>query len=192
MPNCFFVISGRSRLQWADLALHGQLDHTGPAAWPGLATVPGPGPVPPPRHGTPGGRQHLVGDLSPKTATAISPAAWSRTAGPSSALDTPADALAELLTAITRRQHEHRWRTADRLTAVLDTGLLPAELTEMALYYRANESVEPMSRRMYDAIAPVVDRIQKNVPPAEVPVATVDDAVAPAGPETSPTASASA
>ncbi len=51
--------------------------------------------------------------------------------------DTPADAVAELLTAITRRQHEHRQRTADRLTAVLDTGLLPAELTEMALYYRA-------------------------------------------------------
>ncbi|MFJ2591193.1 ATP/GTP-binding protein, partial [Streptomyces sp. NPDC087538] len=56
---------------------------------------------------------------------------------PEPALDTPADALAELLTAITRRQHEHRRRTADRLTAVLDTGLLPAELTEMALYYRA-------------------------------------------------------
>ncbi|MFJ2590747.1 ATP/GTP-binding protein, partial [Streptomyces sp. NPDC087538] len=56
---------------------------------------------------------------------------------PDPALDTPADALAELLTAITRRQHEHRERTADRLTAVLDAGLLPAELTEMALYYRA-------------------------------------------------------
>ncbi|MDX5566606.1 ATP/GTP-binding protein, partial [Streptomyces sp. ID05-04B] len=51
--------------------------------------------------------------------------------------DTPADAVAELLTAIARRQREHRQRTADRLTAVLDTGLLPAELTEMALYYRA-------------------------------------------------------
>ncbi|MER5781310.1 ATP/GTP-binding protein [Streptomyces mobaraensis] len=51
--------------------------------------------------------------------------------------DTPADAVAELLTAIARRQHEHRQRTADRLTAVLDTGLLPTELVEMALYYRA-------------------------------------------------------
>ncbi|MEU9321415.1 ATP/GTP-binding protein [Streptomyces sp. NPDC048295] len=51
--------------------------------------------------------------------------------------DTPADALAELLTAIARRQHEHRQRTADRLTAVLDTGLLPAELAEVGLYYRA-------------------------------------------------------
>ncbi|WP_308310520.1 hypothetical protein [Streptomyces sp. CC210A] len=37
MPNCFFVITGRSRLQWADPALQGQLDYTGAAAWPGLA-----------------------------------------------------------------------------------------------------------------------------------------------------------
>ncbi|WP_031077722.1 hypothetical protein [Streptomyces sp. NRRL WC-3742] len=51
--------------------------------------------------------------------------------------DTPADALAELLTAISRRQHEHRDRTARRLTAVLDGGLLTEELTELALYYRA-------------------------------------------------------
>ncbi|MFI2214916.1 ATP/GTP-binding protein [Streptomyces sp. NPDC020141] len=50
---------------------------------------------------------------------------------------TPADALAELLTAITRRQHEHRAHTADRLTTVLDTGLLDGELTALALYYRA-------------------------------------------------------
>ncbi|MFD5557643.1 ATP/GTP-binding protein [Streptomyces sp. NPDC127068] len=51
--------------------------------------------------------------------------------------ETAADALAELLTAIARRQHEHRQRTADRLTAVLDTGLLDNELTALALYYRA-------------------------------------------------------
>ncbi|MGW4784903.1 ATP/GTP-binding protein [Streptomyces sp. NPDC004230] len=51
--------------------------------------------------------------------------------------DTLADALAELLAAIARRQHEHRERTAERLTAVLDTGLLSDELTEIALYYRA-------------------------------------------------------
>ncbi|MGP3990803.1 ATP/GTP-binding protein [Streptomyces sp. 3N207] len=51
--------------------------------------------------------------------------------------DTPADALAELLTAIARRQHEHRERTAERLTAVLATGLLSGELAELALYYRA-------------------------------------------------------
>ncbi|WP_405813163.1 ATP/GTP-binding protein [Streptomyces sp. NBC_00040] len=51
--------------------------------------------------------------------------------------DTPADALAELLTAITRRQHEHRQRTVERLTEVLDSGLLPTEVIELALYYRA-------------------------------------------------------
>ncbi|MGG7568837.1 hypothetical protein [Streptomyces sirii] len=37
MPNCFFVVSGRNRLPWADEALQGQLDFTGPDAWPGLA-----------------------------------------------------------------------------------------------------------------------------------------------------------
>ncbi|MFF9403166.1 hypothetical protein [Streptomyces sp. NPDC014744] len=37
MPNAFFVITGRSRLRWADQGLHGQLDRTGRAAWPGLA-----------------------------------------------------------------------------------------------------------------------------------------------------------
>ncbi|MFE7958657.1 ATP/GTP-binding protein [Streptomyces sp. NPDC057413] len=345
LPNCFFVISGRSRLQWADPALHGQLDHTGPTAWPGLAITPGP--VPSPRPGATGGRQHLIGDLSPEDcddhlarrlvkdgrplispairavitarshglplhldlavsrfleirrtrepqpadfdhtfpallARALSdltaderhvlrsvslldafdldlatraaglthqaparrlaerpivyenpyalwpyhlhgairsalteaddhtddrwtPADWHQaatralaalgdqwtanasltpsrmllvaclrqglrlardhrltglgwlidaayaytddsvweplapptTSAPNPGLDTAADALAELLTAIARRQHEHRQRTADRLTAVLDSGLLPAELTEMALYYRA-------------------------------------------------------
>ncbi|MFE6869578.1 ATP/GTP-binding protein [Kitasatospora sp. NPDC057692] len=51
--------------------------------------------------------------------------------------DTPADALAELLTAISRRQHEHRERTARRLTAVLDGGLLSDELADVARYYRA-------------------------------------------------------
>ncbi|MFD8288018.1 ATP/GTP-binding protein [Streptomyces lavendulae] len=50
---------------------------------------------------------------------------------------TASDALAELLSALARRQHEHRSVTASRLTRVLDSGLLPAELTEMVLYYRA-------------------------------------------------------
>jgi predicted negative regulator of RcsB-dependent stress response len=58
-------------------------------------------------------------------------------AGAGPAPDTAADALAELLTAIARRQHEHRQHTVERLTAVLDTGLLPDELSEMGLYYRA-------------------------------------------------------
>ncbi|MFJ2406627.1 ATP/GTP-binding protein [Streptomyces xanthochromogenes] len=53
------------------------------------------------------------------------------------ALDSPADALAELLTTIARRQREHRERTVERLTDILATGLLPAELAEMAEYYRA-------------------------------------------------------
>ncbi|MFD3485008.1 ATP/GTP-binding protein [Streptomyces sp. NPDC058665] len=66
MPNCFFVVTGRSRLQWADGALQGQLDYTGPAAWPGLTP---PAAVPEPRTaGTPRipGRQALVGDFSPE------------------------------------------------------------------------------------------------------------------------------
>ncbi|XIE81624.1 zeta toxin family protein [Streptomyces sp. SBR177] len=50
---------------------------------------------------------------------------------------TAADALAELLAALARRQDEHRSRTVERLTAVLDTGLLPAELAEMARYFLA-------------------------------------------------------
>ncbi|MEU1668522.1 ATP/GTP-binding protein [Streptomyces sparsogenes] len=344
LPNVFFVIGGRSRLQWADPAFHGQLDWTGPTAWPGLAAAPSSLAVPQPRAAGSGARQFLIGDLSPedceahlarrlvqdgqpligadiraaitarshglplhldlavsrfleirrtgRTPTAAdfdctfpallartlsdltpeerhllrsvslldafdlelatrtagltqqalarrlverplvtenpyalwpyhlhrairsavrddehsddrwTPADWHQAAtralaalgdqwtkaaalAPSRMLlvaclrqglrlardhgltglgwlieaafvytddsvweplalaadteapDTPADAVAELLTAIVRRQREHRQRTADRLTAVLETGLLPAELTEMALYYRA-------------------------------------------------------
>lgn len=70
MPNVFFVVTGRSRLQWADPGLQGQLDHTGPAAWPGLTSPAGGVPAardprdtqPAPSHG----RQVLVGDLSPE------------------------------------------------------------------------------------------------------------------------------
>lgn len=68
MPNCFFVITGRSRLQWADEALQGQLDWTGPAAWPALAAHDGP-----PTRTTPAapgpdgaGMQILIGDFSPE------------------------------------------------------------------------------------------------------------------------------
>ncbi|MER5927421.1 hypothetical protein [Streptomyces mirabilis] len=66
MPNCFFVITGRSRLQWADAALQGQLDYTGPAAWPHLAlpaAVPAARAARPP-HGH--ARQVLIGDFSPQ------------------------------------------------------------------------------------------------------------------------------
>ncbi|MBA4866725.1 hypothetical protein H1V43_36605 [Streptomyces sp. PSKA54] len=62
MPNAFFVITGRDRLQWAEDGLQGQLDWTGPTSWPGLA-----GHVPGPRaHGDPAVRQILVGDFSPE------------------------------------------------------------------------------------------------------------------------------
>ncbi|MFJ2419952.1 ATP/GTP-binding protein [Streptomyces brevispora] len=63
MPNVFFILAGRSRLQWADPALHGQLDWTGPIAWPGLGST---RTVPAPRTGEHPGRQHLIGDLSPE------------------------------------------------------------------------------------------------------------------------------
>ncbi|AUA17280.1 hypothetical protein CFP59_09474 [Streptomyces malaysiensis subsp. malaysiensis] len=65
MPNAVFLITSRSRLQWTDPGLQGQLDFTGPAAWPGLAA----GPVPPARTASPaavggGRRQVLIGDFS--------------------------------------------------------------------------------------------------------------------------------
>ncbi|WP_435059753.1 ATP/GTP-binding protein [Streptomyces sp. bgisy060] len=62
MPNSFFIVTGRGRLQWADPALEGQLDFTGPTAWPGLAEQA----VPAPRTAgtTTGGRQVLIGDFS--------------------------------------------------------------------------------------------------------------------------------
>ncbi|MFJ1886829.1 MULTISPECIES: hypothetical protein [unclassified Streptomyces] len=55
-----------------------------------------------------------------------------------------------------------------------------------------DDSVKPMSRRMYEALAPVVDQIQKHAPLTKVPAAIVDDAVVPAGPEATPTASTNA
>ncbi|RSS57485.1 ATP/GTP-binding protein [Streptomyces sp. WAC01280] len=71
MPNCFFVITGRSRLQWAEPALQGQLDYTGPNAWPGLAASSRAGGIPHARGLIPGdvpvrGRQVLIGDFAPE------------------------------------------------------------------------------------------------------------------------------
>ncbi|MFF3468042.1 hypothetical protein ACWCQN_45050 [Streptomyces sp. NPDC001984] len=43
---------------------------------------------------------------------------------------------------LARRQHEHRERTVVHLAAVADTGLLPAELQEMAVPYRAEAERE--------------------------------------------------
>ncbi|MEU2366370.1 hypothetical protein ABZ616_37465 [Streptomyces noursei] len=54
---------------------------------------------------------------------------------PDAEVGTPAQALVELLSALARRQHEHRQRTADRLTTVPQTRLLPDDLTDMATYY---------------------------------------------------------
>lgn len=91
-------------------------------------------------------RDHDLADLGWLTEAAfayIEDSVWEPIAPPAPApgaepgADTPADALAELLTAISRRQHEHRAHTAHRLTAVLDSGLLSEELAELAWYYRA-------------------------------------------------------
>ncbi|MEW2622857.1 ATP/GTP-binding protein [Streptomyces sp. NPDC048106] len=60
MPNAFFVVTGRNRLQWAESSLEGQLDWTGPNAWPGLASD-----TPHTRSGVSGGHI-LIGDFSPE------------------------------------------------------------------------------------------------------------------------------
>ncbi|MBP0453951.1 ATP/GTP-binding protein [Kitasatospora sp. RG8] len=67
------------------------------------------------------------------------PAGQATTGGPAdtAVLQTPADALVETLSALAARQREHRTHTADRLTRVIDSALLPEDLTDMALYYRA-------------------------------------------------------
>ncbi|WP_308315926.1 ATP/GTP-binding protein [Streptomyces sp. CC228A] len=67
MPNAFFIGTGRSRVQWADPALQGELDYTGSAAWPGLAAPACA--IPAARAASPvrgRGRQVLVGDFSPE------------------------------------------------------------------------------------------------------------------------------
>ncbi|WP_315904319.1 ATP/GTP-binding protein [Streptomyces sp. ASQP_92] len=66
MPQTFFVITGRARLQWGDAGLEGQLDWTGPAAWPGLAATPLPSPrTAAARSAAPApGGQILIGDFS--------------------------------------------------------------------------------------------------------------------------------
>ncbi|KQV69504.1 hypothetical protein ASC64_06560 [Nocardioides sp. Root122] len=37
LPNVFFVVGGRNRLDWAHESLLGELDYVGPRCWPGLA-----------------------------------------------------------------------------------------------------------------------------------------------------------
>ncbi|MFJ3939213.1 ATP/GTP-binding protein [Streptomyces parvus] len=60
MPNVFFVVTGRNRLQWAETCLEGQLDWTGPNTWPGLVSDAA--------HSGSGvsGRQIMIGDFSPE------------------------------------------------------------------------------------------------------------------------------
>ncbi|MEW1699289.1 MULTISPECIES: ATP/GTP-binding protein [unclassified Streptomyces] len=70
MPNAFFVVTGRSRLQWAEQGLQGQLDYTGPDTWPGLAVSSRPGGIPHARGilddtAPVVARQVLVGDFAP-------------------------------------------------------------------------------------------------------------------------------
>ncbi|WP_190137850.1 ATP/GTP-binding protein [Streptomyces longispororuber] len=66
MPNAYFIVTGRSRLQWADPALQGQLDYTGPTAWPGLAGAVIPAARTPATPPGGRGRQVLIGDFSPE------------------------------------------------------------------------------------------------------------------------------
>ncbi|MFI0220136.1 ATP/GTP-binding protein [Streptomyces lydicus] len=63
MPNAYFIVTGRSRLQWGDAALQGQLDWAGPTAWPGLAAHSLPHQA---SRGIGHGRQVLIGDFSPE------------------------------------------------------------------------------------------------------------------------------
>ncbi|WP_241720661.1 ATP/GTP-binding protein [Streptomyces lydicus] len=82
-----------------------------------------------------------LGWLTDAAWTYVSDSVWEPIAPPArqnfDGEPTAADALVELLSTLARRQHEHRERTADRLTAVVQAGLLPAELQEMAVYYLA-------------------------------------------------------
>ncbi|WP_457512144.1 hypothetical protein [Streptomyces sp. TE33382] len=50
----------------------------------------------------------------------------------------------------------------------------------------ANNDDGPVARRVYNALAPVIDRIKPGRPPEGIPRAVVDDAAVPAGPAPSP------
>ncbi|MFI5534486.1 ATP/GTP-binding protein [Kitasatospora sp. NPDC051853] len=79
-------------------------------------------------------RPSPIGAAGGQADTAAGP---NRPAGTGTALVTAADALTELLAALARRQHEHRSRTITRLAAVATSGLLPEDLEDLAIYYRA-------------------------------------------------------
>lgn len=108
-------------------------------------------------------RDHRLGLdwLTDAAWTYVSDSVWEPLAPPdtdtASGLTTAADALVELLSALDRRQHEHRSRTAARLTTVIDSRLLPDDLQDMALYYRAKAYRDigrsQDSRRGYQQVA---------------------------------------
>ncbi|WP_432198229.1 tetratricopeptide repeat protein [Streptomyces sp. bgisy027] len=101
-----------------------------------------------------------LGWLTPAAWTYVGDSVWEPLAPPdtgSAGLDTAADALVELLSALARRQHQHRSRTVARLTTVIDSHLLPDDLHHMALYYRAKAHRDlgdsPASRAGMQAVA---------------------------------------
>ncbi|GHH57516.1 tetratricopeptide repeat protein [Streptomyces candidus] len=131
-------------------------------------------------HTGPGGRRLLVGALRQGLALArdlhldlgwladgawayVGDSVWEPLAPPAphrpgpARLETAADALVELLSTLARRQHQHRSHTVARLTAVIDSQLLPDDLHHMALYYRAKAHRDlgdsPASRTGMQAVA---------------------------------------
>ncbi|MET8630772.1 zeta toxin family protein [Kitasatospora sp. NPDC004669] len=70
--------------------------------------------------------------VAPPAPTSVPGQATTIGHGDGVALDTPADALVETLSALAARQREHRTRTADRLTRVIDSHLLTEDLNDMA------------------------------------------------------------
>ncbi|WP_206189686.1 hypothetical protein [Streptomyces griseoruber] len=109
-----------------------------------------------------------LGWLSDAAFAYVGDSVWEPLAPPahghgSTVLSTPADALVETLSTLARRQREHRARTVERLTAVIDSGLLPAELQEMPVYYRAKalrDIGRPQdSRRGYQQVADADGRL---------------------------------
>ncbi|MGW2748091.1 ATP/GTP-binding protein [Streptomyces sp. NPDC001450] len=103
-----------------------------------------------------------LGWLTEAAYSYVSDSVWEPLAPPAhgperAVLSTPADALVETLSALARRQREHRAHTVQRLTAVIDSHLLPAELQEMPVYYRAKALRDigrtEDSRRDYQQVA---------------------------------------
>ncbi|MEU1409067.1 hypothetical protein ABZ471_43665 [Streptomyces sp. NPDC005728] len=101
----------------------------------------------------------------------VSDSVWEPIAPPAhdrdtAALRTPADALVETLSTLARRQREHRAHTVARLTPVIASGLLPQDLHEMALYYRAKAlrdiGASADSRRDYQYVADGSGRLAHN------------------------------